>query len=512
MARATINLRRQILRNLFAASLVAGVAAAAPVAADAAAADAPAALTTLYSFVGPPDGGNPIGGLISDNTGALYGTTNGGGFYNSGAVFKLTPPSTAGGAWTESVLYSFCSQTNCSDGDAPFAGLISDASGALYGTTTFGGSPVAPFAGGTVFKLTPPSTAGGAWTESVLYNFCSQANCSDGGEPFAGLIMDASGALYGTTLLGGSPPVVQGVGPGTVFKLTPPSTAGGAWTERVLYSFCSQNNCSDGVGLQAGLISDASGALYGTTGGGGSAAAGTVFKLTPPSTGAGAWTESVLYSFCSQANCSDGSGPHGLISDASGALYGTTTAGGKQDCSRSYGCGIVFKLTPPAAAGGSWSESVLHSFTGSDGAEPFAGLIMDAAGALYGTSSGGFGFFDVGTVFRLTPPATAGGAWTESVLYFSGIDGASPEAGLIMDASGALYGTAAGGANTSCEGGCGTVFKTFFFSGAPGQPNCVGNSVSALAQKYVFLTKAAVALGYPSVQALQSAIAAYCMR
>jgi uncharacterized repeat protein (TIGR03803 family) len=501
MTTVASNLRRHISNNLVAVSLVAAIAAAPP-----AAADTTEPLTILHSFGPPQDGIDPFGGLIFDSTGALYGTTYGvisgsGGSLGTGTVFKLTPPSTSGGAWTEAVLYNFCSQANCSDGGGPQAGVIMDASGALYGTTSGGGSGASFFvAGGTVFKLIPPSTPGGPWTESVLYSFCSQSNCSDGSAPFAGLIMDASGALYGTTVYGGS-----GFN-GTVFKLTPPTTAGGAWTESVLYSFCAQANCGDGALPYAGVIMDASGGLYGTTSGGGSNSEGTVFKLTPPSTAGGAWSESVLYSFCSQPRCSDGAFPQaGLIVDASGVFYGTTDEGG------SAFHGTVFKLTPPTA-GGSWSESVLHNFTGStDGTIPVASLIMDTSGALYGTTRQG-GPVNDGTVFKLMPPSTAGGAWSESVLYFDGSDGAFPQAGLIMDASGALYGTAGGDNNTVCEGGCGKVFKTFFFSGVPGQANCVGKSVSALAQKYTFMTNAAAALGYPSVQALQSGIAAYCMQ
>jgi uncharacterized repeat protein (TIGR03803 family) len=178
-------------------------------------------LETLYSF-SYGSGATPYGVLIADASGALYGTTLAGGAGSgpgSGTVFKLTPPTTAGGTWTESVLYSF---TGTTDGANPYYGaLIADASGALYGTTVNGGAA----GGGTVFKLTPPTTAGGTWTESVLYSFTST---TDGAKPYGGLIADASGALYGTTPNPGS---------GTVFKLTPPTTAGGTWTARFTVKF-----------------------------------------------------------------------------------------------------------------------------------------------------------------------------------------------------------------------------------------------------------------------------------
>jgi hypothetical protein len=235
------------------------------------------------------------GSLIADNHGALYGTTSSGGTANSagtaGVVFKLTPPAKGQTAWTETVLYRFCSQPNCSDGDDPIAGLIADNHGALYGTTVGGGSgcPGSFSIGcGTVFKLTSPAKGQTAWTETVLYRFCVQPNCSDGDKPIAGLIADNHSALYGTTAYDSMPQEHNGSPQGgTVFKLTPPAKGQTAWTETVLYRFCSQSNCSDGGNPMAGLIADNHGALYGTTTGGGSGCpglggCGTVFKLAWP--------------------------------------------------------------------------------------------------------------------------------------------------------------------------------------------------------------------------------------
>jgi len=186
-------------------------------------------------------------------------------------------------------------------------------------------------------------------SESVLYSF---AGGSDGLEPVAGLIVDQNGVLYGTTRYGGGSGCVQNAGCGTVFSLTPPAIAGAVWTEAVLYSFLGG---AEGASPMAGLLAGKSGVLYGTTESCGAPNAGTVFELTPPATPGGAWTEDVLYSFSGGI---DGSQPvAGLIAE-SGTLYGTTEVGGAS------GLGIVFALTPPAIAGGLWTESVLYSFAG----------------------------------------------------------------------------------------------------------------------------------------------------
>ena len=436
-------------------------------------------LTTLYSFTGSPDGVEPEAPLIFDESGALYGTTvMGGGAISCrepdgcGTVFKLTPPTTKGGTWTETVLHSFTGN----DGDRPAAGLIFDKSGALYGTTSAGGGTGGTtdcpffFGCGTAFKLTPPTTMGGAWALSLLRSFMGRP---DGADLEASLIFNKSEhlgddndesrldlrfhrALYGTARQGGqancpfTPIFTQGCG--TVFQLRPPSIRGGGWTLTLLHSFSG----GDGAAPKASLIFDKSGAVYGTTIDGGGATTcqlgcGTVFKLTPPMRTGGAWAFSLLHSFTG----SDGIGPFGgLIFDEDGALYGVAFLGGARNS------GTVFKLTPPTMTGGAWTFSVLHSFTGEDGLAPVGELIFDESGALYGTTSGG-GAHQLGTVFKLTPPATEGGTWTETVLHsFTGNDGARPDAGLIFAKSEqALYGTTSGGGVTSCPGGCGTVFK-----------------------------------------------------
>lgn len=396
--------------------------------------------TVLHAFAGRRDGSFPNAALIADAQGALYGTTaNGGDGLSQGAgygtIFKLTPPAPGKTEWVRKVLYRF---RGLSDGSFPYAGLIMDEHGALYGTTESDGSSGI---NGTVFKLTP-SSDDTEWTETVLYAF----HGSDGSAPVAGLIRDKHGALYGTTSSGG-----LGFGFGAAFKLTPPARGETAWTETVLHLF---TGGIDGDYPFAGLTAGPDGALYGTTsngGGGNNGGYGTVFKLTPPAWGEPAWTETVLYSF---TGGSDGSIPQaGVIFDNEGALYGTTTLGGAGSS------GTVFKLTPPAKGGTTWTETVLYSFSGgSDGNSPASGLIADARGALYGTTAGG-GANGVGAVFKLAPPTSRGALWGESVLYSfkGGSDGSYPYAGVIGDWQGNLYGTTSG--TDGLPGDFGTVFE-----------------------------------------------------
>ena len=331
-----------------------------------------------FNFNGA-DGVCPEAGLIFDAAGNLYGTTVGGGTYNAGTVFELTPA--GGGVWTEKVLHSFVG--NSSDGWWPSDGLIFDAAGNLYGTTTTGGTSVYSCTGGcgTVFELSP--AADGSWTERVLYNF---GGPPDGAVPHDGLIFDAAGNLYGTTYAGGAYSCGQYAnGCGTVFELSP--IGDGNWAESVLWSF---GNGEDGAIPTAGLIFDTAGDLYGTTGAGGSGGGGTVFELSPSQ----GW-EQVLYNFRNTYPPMDGVGPEGgVIFDALGNLYGTTELGGSQDS------GTVFELSP--SGGGTWTEQLLYNFDGGSGAIPWAGLIF-RGGNLYGTTTQG-GNYGNGTVFELVRP------------------------------------------------------------------------------------------------------------
>jgi uncharacterized repeat protein (TIGR03803 family) len=400
---------------------------------------------TLHAFKGGADGGNPQGDLVFDTAGNLYGTTTDqvGEEKDGGTVFKLTP--NPDGKWTKSVLYTFPSDGK--SGRWPYAGLTFDTAGNLYGTTFRGGANE----DGTVFKLTP--NPDGSWTESVLYSFCSLTNCSDGGAPGAGLIFDAAGDLYGTTVEGVnlSSRCDGNTGCGTVFKLA--RNPDGTWTESVLYAFIGFHHGHDGAFPSGSVVFDVAGNLYGTTelGGDGSSicphpGCGTVFKLTPNPDGT--WTENVIHSF----DRKDGSNPNSMIFDPAGNLYGTANAGG------GHNRGVVFELTPNPD--GSWTESVLHRFSGGkDGAEPVGPLIFDQAGNLYGmTVFGGnlsyCGGFGCGVVFKLAPNSKGG--WTEAVLhFFASQPGASPEAGPIFDTAGNLYGTT----NSSPNGGFGSVFE-----------------------------------------------------
>jgi len=343
-------------------------------------------------------------------------------------------------AQTESVLRSFNSIGI--GGYYPYGSLISDSSGNLYGTTSWGGTGQctddtgSAIGCGTVFELTP--AVGGSWTEKVLYSFPGTGQ--NGDEPEASLIFDASGNLYGTTYYGGL------YGDGVVFELSP--NAGGEWTETILHSFIDAG--TDGWYPLAGLVIDSAGNLYGTTYNGGvNYYEGTVFELTP--TAGGEWTETVIHSF--DNNGTDGNNPFASLTlDSAGNLYGTTIFGGAENNS---GAGTVFELTP--GTGGNWTETILRSFNGSTigGRFPRAGVILDASGNLYGTTTEG-GTAGFGTVFELTPKA--GGGFTEKLLHSFGAnarDGKDSLGGLLMDSSGNLYGTTyEGGAYTY-----GAVFK-----------------------------------------------------
>jgi uncharacterized repeat protein (TIGR03803 family) len=323
--------------------------------------------SVLYRFQGKPDAAAPRAGLLADGAGDLYGTTEAGGTSNNGAVYKLTPK---GDGYTESVVYSF---QYTPDGSLPRSSLIADSAGALYGTTAGGGS----FGEGSVFKLTPKSNG---YSESILYSFQSGL---DGRLPWAGLLADANGNLYGTTHDGGGPRF-----DGVVFELTP---SNGGYTESILHRF---RGLDDGRNPQATLIADRNGVMYGTTLGSASANClhcGTVFRLKPN----GAEFEyRVVFRFPGPTN---GFYPHEIVGDGTGALYGTTEFGG------SGGLGTVFKLTPQ---GNGYSMKILHNFRlRTDGAYSEAGLIRDNTGALYGTTyeGGSRNSLGFGTVFKVVP-------------------------------------------------------------------------------------------------------------
>jgi uncharacterized repeat protein (TIGR03803 family) len=392
---------------------------------------------TLHKFDISTDGGQLAGGLILDQSGNLYGTASSGGARTYGTVFELA--SQSNGGWAIKVLHTF---TGFEDGGEPLSTLIFDEVGNLYGTAAVGGAN----SHGVVFKLAPNQD--GSWTESVLYSFMGGA---DGAVPAAGLIFDQAGNLYGTTEVGGGSrnySACNNEGCGTVFKLAP--NQDGSWTETVLHAFCLQDGCDDGaLPIYTGLIFDQTGNLYGTTGYGGNLSqcngigCGVVFQLTPNANGA--WTENVLHRF-SSINSHGGFHPYdSLIFDQAGNLYGTTEEGDNLSLCYHFGCGVVFQLTPGTE--GSWKEEVLHSFGGRDGSIPYASLIFDHSGNLYGTTTAG-GADRFGVVFKLAP--NSNGGWDETVLHdFYDNPGAVPNAGVIFDGAGNLYGTTGGdGGNT----------------------------------------------------------------
>jgi uncharacterized repeat protein (TIGR03803 family) len=391
----------------------------------------------LHSFHNHP-ANQPIAGLVMDAAGNLYGTTVFGGdkrcFDGCGTVFELAP--LAGGGWSYTVIYAF---HGGQDGASPAGTLSTDLAGNLNGTTQGGGSNACSGGCGTVFELSP--TSNGGWTENVLFRFDGK----DGQQPYAGVVLDAAGNLYGTTFVGGSDNCLDGCG--VAFELSP---SGGQWSETILHTF---TGGSDGEAPVAPMVLDTQGNLYGTTDQGGTgscggASCGLVFKLTPTGND---WTETVLYRF--KGGKEDGGIPHGaLIFDLTGNLYGTTFGGGSNACSD--GCGTVFKLTP---SGNAWTETVLHRFQGGrDGANPYnVALVLDQAGALYGTTVyGGRSTCDCGTAFKLTPASN--GKFNRTLLYaFDGKHGANPNAGVILDAMGNIFSTAVGGGSD----GFGVVFE-----------------------------------------------------
>jgi uncharacterized repeat protein (TIGR03803 family) len=428
--------------------------------------------TVLYSFTGQAGGASPVGGAILDEAGNLYGTTESGGVSGGGVVYKLNPEG------QETVLYSF---TGHADGGSPHAGVIRDAAGNLYGTTTRGGAT----GNGVVYKLDM------AGHETVL---CRFTGGFDGSHPVAGVIRDPAGNLYGTTMGGGS-------GYGVVFKLNP------AGQETVLYSFpvdgmkavggvvrdpasnlygtatavrtlgyyplgivykldaagqgtvlYSFPHGTDGGCPFGGATLDAAGNLYGTTVFGGLSDFGAVYKLDA------AGRETVLYSFPHDPG---GAFPYaGVIFDSAGNLYGTASGGGRStgNCYALNGCGLIFKIDP------SGRETTFYSFAGADGANPYSGLTGDSAGNFYGTTFyGGAGIcaYDgtkiqggCGVVFKLDPSGQ------ETVLYSftGGADGRHPTAGVVLDGAGNLYGASTYGGSGNCADpygntGCGIVFK-----------------------------------------------------
>lgn len=360
----------------------------------------------LHAFGKGSDGGGLWSSVTLDKEGRLYGATSGGGVYGYGIIFRLSPG--ANGHWIEARLHQF--KNADPNGSEPNGGLVQDALGNWYGTASRGGK----YGIGTVFRLTQGPNG---WTIRALYPFGEKV--SDGYGPTAGLVMDKQGNLYGTAPRPYS----------TAFELRPGSDG---WKETILHHFGVRKG--DGAAPFAGLILDAAANLYGTTRGGGAYGVGTVYKLRRTASG---WSEAILHNF--DNNGKDGYTPGwgALAMDAAGNLYGTTEVGGHT----SFGGGTVFKLTK--LADGSWKEAILYNFeSGSTGWGPGAGVVMDKSGNLYGTTI--YGGSGCGVVYKLAFAPT--GKWTYTVLHtFTGNDGCQPDANLILDDKGNLYGTTATG-------------------------------------------------------------------
>jgi uncharacterized repeat protein (TIGR03803 family) len=332
--------------------------------------------SVLWEFGSGMNGAVPYGGVILDSSNNLYGTTTTDGPHNGGTAFKLVLRKDG---WSLKTLYAFCSKPGCPD-QGTLARLAWGTKGELYGTTAGGGTD-----GGQAFELLPTPKG---WSDIRIHKFhySTYGNPAPGGSnPYAGLIVDAAGNLYGTTRGGGK-------GYGVVFELTP--APGGGWTEAVLHRFDSFPNDGRIPGWGA-LFRDDSGSLYGTTSQGGRnicyAGCGTIFKLTEGDNGR--WKETVLYNFRSGAT---GFSPNtGAVMDGSENLYGTTDYGGYGDC------GVIYKLAPQPT--GKWAYTVLHTFGhGDDGCMPEGNLAIDQNGNLYGGTVLG-GAYGAGVVFRLRP-------------------------------------------------------------------------------------------------------------
>ena len=385
--------------------------------------------SVIYSFGVPGCVAQPDDAPVFDAKGNIFGTCLG-PQPNGGFVYELSPAS--GGGWTEQIILPFDNIGDNATGDQP-NGLTIDSKGNLYGTTSQGGANNT----GVVFELSP--AAGGVWTETILHNF-GVSEGSDGTTPLSGVILDASGNLYGTTSTGG-----PNFGAGTAYELSP--AAGGVWTETFLHTFTYVD--AAGSGPTNRLIFDAKGNLYGTTPSSGGSDAGAVFKLAPQ--GAGVWTTSVLYTF-GVTNMTDAINPVGaLVFDGSGNLYGASTSGGPNSE------GTVFEVSP--ASGGAWTEKILYSFidNGTDGVNPVGGVAFDSKGNLYGTCSAGglykgiFAGFGYGTIYEIAAAATAP---AYKVLYnfdyaLNDTDSFHPYSNPVFDSSGNLYGASSGGSDAA---------------------------------------------------------------
>jgi uncharacterized repeat protein (TIGR03803 family) len=415
---------------------------------------AASSLKTLYSFCRADacdDGETPSGDLLYDSTNTvLYGTTAAGGFNGGGTVYAVIFRPEKG-KWSQKVIYNFCAFAECSDGTSPIdASLIMDTSGALYGTASAGGQTL----NGVVFKLTP-NTGHTHWTYTKIYEFCVQfSGCEDGQTPIGGLtyVGAETGMPYdGTSTLYGTTAAGGKKGKGVVFTLTPKTD--GSWTKTVAYSFCAVggSSCSDGKSPNPGIVADTSGNLYGATSSGGTGNAGLAYKLTD--TGGHHWVQTIRHQFCSATGCTDGETPlTGVIMDAYGNIYGTTAAGGSSNAvCGSSGCGVVYKIDPLG------NVTQLYTFCAQDNCADGGianGLTLDSFGNLWGTTTVG-GTHAFGGIFELNPSFQS--AYNFQCRPNKGCpQGNTPTGAILVDGSGNVFGSMAQGGKYSMGG---TVYE-----------------------------------------------------
>jgi uncharacterized repeat protein (TIGR03803 family) len=404
----------------------------------------------IHNFTGGADGYQPQGGIVLAPDGSLYGTTYGGGTYDSGTIFQLTPPDSS---WTYSVVFSVGGPNGSGAFRTLVGGIVADQSGALYITPEFGGNGK----GGGVVQVSPPGAGGGAWTGTAIHSFNGHSPSAQN-SPNGPLVYTPDGTLYGT---------VWGNGSTQVYMLTPPAEPGGHWGGGSPFTFTPEM----GYGVYGGLTASG-GALYGAAFysiPSASSPCGSVDQIVPPAGGVGPRKGSAILVFAGAPN--DGCSSWATLAAGSdGSLYGVTQYGGTgSSCTSAHpGCGTVFQLTPPALPGGAWTETIIYNFggvsTGYDGADPMGGVVIAENGKLYGTTQiGGVPCVDLtkvpegcGTVFELTPPEAPGGPWTERILYrFHGSDGAGPGGPVTLTRTGAAVGTTSSGGTSKS----GTIFS-----------------------------------------------------
>jgi hypothetical protein len=379
----------------------------------------------LHVFNKAGDGQAPMAGVKADAAGNLFGSAEFGGANGFGAIFMLKPPASGKTNWTETVIFSFA---DGEDGGFPGSPLLITGGRDLISSDLMGGTANQ----GTIFQLNPPASGSGPWIEKILFNF--QGAPGDGSGPLGPQLQGQNGMTFGTTSSGGA------TNCGTAYRLTPGSN-GGPDQETILFNF----TCgADGGRPQEGLVTDGKGNLFGTTETNGALNNGVVFELTPSTGASSELKETTIFDF----NVTNGAQPVGNLLFFKGSLYGVTFQGGQ------FGQGVAFQLTPPAQPGGTWSETVLHSFSGgTDGGEPQSGLLPDGKGGFYGTASQG-GTTGNGNFFHLVPPQ-AGGAWTLTPIHeFAGGNGGSDPSGDLIEHGGSIFGTTQGSTT-----GQSTVYK-----------------------------------------------------